>query len=229
MSQQVLVLGAEVAAMQRVLPILQRAEFAVRHLGHAGEALAALTAEPFALVIARFPLAGASLDELLAALRAPGSPSRSAGMLLVAEPDREREVGHYLGHGVNRIVSVDSPSERFLHAVADLVAVPPRRSVRIVVQLESRVKHGTTRVLTQTRNVSLAGMLIRGGQEFPIGARLTFELTLPGDLAQVRGEGEVVRRVVTDAGEASAIGVKFLSFSGQDLGRLETFLGANRD
>lgn len=224
MLRKLLILGAETPALHRVVPLLLRAEFLAHRVGRVDEAVDLLVGTSFDLLIVRFPIAGLSLGGLVQTVRARTSPSRNAGLLLLAEPSFVAEVSAFLGKGVNRVVSLDAPSERLLHAVADLVGVAPRSAVRAVVQLELWVGHASARILTMTQNISQNGMLVRGGLDFPVGSRLSFALTLPGGQHEVQGELEVVRRTDASVEGVEGIGTRFLGFGDHDQERLEAFL-----
>ncbi len=219
---KVLIVGAETPALQRVVPLLLRADFVVRRVARADEGLSVLEDQAFDLVIVRHPPSGVAVAELVAKLRAPGSKNRAAGLLLLADPESVHEVRHLLGHGVNRVLSLEGSSDRLLLAVADMIAVPPRRSLRAVVQLELWVHHGPVRSLALTRNVSATGMLVDGAVEFPVGARVHFELIVPGEESPIRGEAEVVRHATELA--PPGLGVRFCAFEDDGMERLNHFL-----
>lgn len=218
----VLVVGAETPALQRVVPLLLRADFVVHRLAGGDEAAAVLADRAFDLVIIRYPTSGVPLSELVDKIRAPGSPNRNAGVLVLAAAESSGDVRGLLGHGVNRVVTLEGSSEGLLLAVADMIAVPPRLSLRAVVQLELWVQQGALRVLTLTRNISASGMLVQGGTEFPVGSRVRFDLTVPGEETSIRGEAEVVRHALQD--EARGVGVRFCSFEDDGLERLSALL-----
>jgi hypothetical protein len=226
MVKRLLLLGAETPALQRVVPLLLRADFEVHRAERPDEVESLVRDRHFDLIIARHPLAGCSLEALVAAVRAPGSASHSAGLLVLADATSVGPVGALLGRGVNRVVNIDGPSDRLLHAVADLVAVSARVNVRAMVQLELWVRHGATRLLTLTENISSTGMLVRGGREFPVGSRLAFELVLPDLEPVIRGEAEVVRHTDAELEHVDGIGATFATFEDRDHDRLVAFLGS---
>lgn len=221
--RSLLIVGTETPALHRVVPLLLRSEFEIHRSPSSDEVRDLIASRRFDLILARHPLAGPPLADLVALIRQPGAPCRDSSLLLLAEPGAVHEVGSFLGHGVNRIVSLDAPSDRLLHAVAELLAVPPRKTARAIVQLELWVRHGSTRLLSITENISLTGMLVRGGRELPIGSRLRFELTLPG-IPPVQGEVEVVRHTDATAEYLDGAGLRFESFQGDGLQRLRSFL-----
>jgi hypothetical protein len=224
MVKRLLLIGADTPALQRVVPLLLRSDFLVHRVDQGIDAARLLEESRFDLVIARYPLGDTPLGTFVQALRGSLSPSRAAGFVVLAEPTHVGDLASFLGRGVNRVVSADGPSERLLTAVADLVGVSPRRMVRAVVELELWMRREAQRLLTLTENVSAAGMLVRGGREFPVGARVTFELMLPGSLAQIAGEAEVVRHSQVGVERIDGIGVAFLSFVDDGEQRLASFL-----
>jgi hypothetical protein len=224
MVKRLLLLGADTPALQRVVPMLLRSDFQVHRVDQIAEALRLLGDSRFDLIIARYPFVDAPLSALVNGVRGTSSPSRAAGLLVLAEPAHVGELAGFLGRGVNRVVNLDGPSDRLLHAVADLVGVAPRRLVRAVVDLELWMRRDMQRLLTLTDNVSSSGMLVRGGREFPVGAKVSFELMLPGGLAAIDGEAEVVRYTLVGVERLDGIGLAFLSFASGSEQRLATFL-----
>lgn len=224
MAQKVLVVGADVGTLQQALPILKRAELAVESVGRCQDAVGAVKSAPFALVIAHVPSAGAGLDDLVAALRAPGSPSRSAGLVVVADRGRESEAERYRGHGANHVLSTDALNERLPPIVNELLAVAPRQAVRVALRLELSMRFGTSRTFGTTENVSTSGMLVRGCRSFPVGTLLAFQLTLPSEGRPVGGEVRVARDLGLAKEALDGLGVKFISFTDDSQQRLVAFL-----
>src|SRR5262249_57287484 len=62
----------------------------------------------------------------------------------------------------------------------------------------------------QSENISETGMLLRSPEAYPIGTRVRFECTLPGDRSPLRGEAEVVRHTVSEVEQVQGIGVKVI-------------------
>jgi hypothetical protein len=224
MVKRLLLLGGDTPALQRVVPMLLRSDFQIHRVDQTADALRLLGDSRFDLIVARYPLIDAPLSALVSGVRGASSPSRAAGLLVLAEPAHVGDLAAFLGRGVNRVVNLDGPSDRLLHAVADLVEVAPRRMVRAVVDLELWMRRDSQRLLTLTENVSSSGMLVRGGREFPIGARVSFELLLPGGLAAITGEAEVVRHTLVGVERLDGIGLAFVSLEGEGDRRLAAYL-----
>jgi hypothetical protein len=222
--RKLLVLGAETPALQRIVPILKRADFEVDHSHHGEDALALIGYARYDLILVRYPVVGFSLEQFVGAVRQKDGANEASGVLLLAEPEYVKDVGGFLGHGVNRIVSLDAPIDRLLDAIADLLAVAPRRTLRAMIQLELWVEHSGVKVLTVTENVSASGMLVRGATRFPVGSRLRFELIIPGEPQPIQGEVEVARHADRLREQLEGFGARVLSFFGDDKQRLEEFL-----
>ena len=222
--QRVLILGSETPALQRVVPVLPRAELQVQQVDDPDEGLARVRQRRYDLVILRYPLGSLALQDFVVTVRATASACRNAGVLVLADPDSVEEVSGFLGRGINRIVSLEVSSDRLLDAIADLLAVTPRLALRAVVQLELWLEQGARRLLTLTQNVSSSGMLVLGGHELPVGTRVTFELLLPGQLPAVCGELEVTRHADRGREQIDGFGARIVSFTGDGGERLRAFL-----
>jgi hypothetical protein len=223
-TQELLILGTETPPLRQVMPILRRLDFQVLRLARADGAVELLQGTRFDLIIVRYPTEGMPLEDLVQAVRAPESPCRDSGLLVLAQPDALAEAGGFLRRGVNRIVSTEAPGDRLLDAIADLVGVAPRHSLRTVVQFELWVEQGMRRLLTVTENLSSTGMLVRGGGEFPVGACLSFKLILPGEAPPIAGEVEVARHTDRAREHLEGFGGRILSFVADGQQRLRALL-----
>ncbi|HPC83395.1 MAG TPA: PilZ domain-containing protein [Thermoanaerobaculaceae bacterium] len=224
MPQELLLVGPEAPVLGRVVPLLERADFRVQHVPRGDEAVALVRERAFDLIIARFPLVGAGLAEFVRAVRGDGQPCRNAGFLLLAEPEYVAEVGGFLGRGVGRIVSLDVAADKLVDAVAELLAVAPRRSLRALVQVRFSIEHGGGHLLALTHNLSETGLLLSGARELPVGTRLRFELSLPGLDEPIRGEAEVVRHTDPERERVAGVGARILAFAGDGQQRLRGYL-----
>jgi CheY-like chemotaxis protein len=223
-TQELLILGAETPPLRQVMPILRRVDFQVLRLAREDQALELLQTTHFDLIIARHPMAGLPLEDLVRSVRAKESPCRDSGLLVLVHEESLDEIGGFLRRGVNRIVSIDAPPDRLLDAIADLVGVAPRHGLRTVVQFELWVEQGSSRFLTVTENISATGMLVRGGREFPIGATLHFRLVLPGQAPPIVGDVQVARYTDRAREHVEGFGGKILSFVDDGQQRLRALL-----
>jgi CheY-like chemotaxis protein len=221
--QSVLIVGVSTPALQRAGSLLSRRTLRVVHAANGSEAIALSRETPFELVIVRYPLAGTSLPDVIEALRADESSSRQAGVLVLAEQDHSAELSALLGHGVSRIVSINAPSDRLLDTVAELLAVAPRRAMRVPVRLALLCDRRGNPWEGETVDLSSTGMLVLSGFRPKIGAGISFELFLPDGVAPIAGKGEVVRHGESPSG---SFAVRYVSFSVDSWQRLHNFLAA---
>jgi DNA-binding NarL/FixJ family response regulator len=223
-SPRLLLIGTQTPALQRVIPLLLLASYHVEQQWDPEEALRLLGSRRFDLVIARHPLRPPILDTVVNAVRRRDAVSRSAGVIVLAEPGSAAEVQSLLGRGVNRILSAEAPAETLLHTAAGLLAVAPRLVMRVPAILEQGSGERRTRVVTETINVSSSGLLLRGAQELAVGTRLRFELELPGLAPTIRGEATVVRHTSEVREPEPGIAVRMLSFANDGERELAAFL-----
>ncbi len=224
--RHVLVVGADDTAVERIAPMLRRAEFEVHTVQASSFVLDLVLGTAFELLIATYPMSGElTIDEFIAAIRHEGSNCRNAGVLLVAEPGHLDDAASWIDRGVNRVIGTEWADARVWQAVGDLLNVAPRVALRALVQIELGAGSGQEAELLRTENISISGMLLRGGQALGPGARFDFTLGVPGEGTPIRGSAEVVRRHPTTGNDESAFGVRFIGFSGDGRERLERYLG----
>jgi hypothetical protein len=217
-------LGRSIAQVERLSPLLERAGYRIHRASDAVSVLDSVWSTPFELIIVNHPVTGLDLDDLLTTIRGPSSPSRNAGLVLVVSDAEWRLADAYLGQGVNRVVADSLLSEGLVGAVGEVLDVSPRLPVRAMVQVESRDGSRSTRTLMRTRDLSLTGMLIQGGQELSVGSEFVFELHLPGEDRAVVGSARVIRRCDAEREIDDGVGAAFAGFEGNGRRSLASFL-----
>jgi hypothetical protein len=224
--RHVLVVGADDTAVERIAPMLRRAEFEVHTVHASAFVLDLVLGTAFELLIASFPLEGElTIEELIGAVRHEGSNCLNAGVLLVAAPGSVDEAASWIDHGVNRVIGTEWADARVWQAVGDLLNVAPRVALRALVQIELGTGSGQDAELLRTENISISGMLLRGAESLAPGVRFDFTLGVPGEGVPIKGSAEVVRRHPQTEQDEPAVGVRFVSFSGDGRERLERYLG----
>jgi hypothetical protein len=224
--RHVLVVGTDDNAVERIAPMLRRAEFEVHTVQASAFVLDLVLGTSFELLIATYPMTGElTIEEFIGAIRHEGSNCRNAGVLLVAEPGYVDEAANWIDHGVNRVIGTEWADARVWQAVGDLLDVAPRVALRALVQIELGAQSSQESELLRTENISISGMLLRGGHVLGPGARFDFTLGVPGETAPIRGSAEVVRRHPNAGQDETAVGVRFVAFSGDGRERLERYLG----
>jgi hypothetical protein len=224
MLQHLLIVGGETPALLHIVPLLLRAELQAHRVTRADEAIELVGVGAFDLIVVRHPTEGATLRELVDAVRARGAPSRKAGLVVMADPAHAGEVTPLVGRGVNRLVTLDAPSDRLLDVAADLLTVAPRRALRAVVRLNVPAQEGTAQLLSLTENLSVSGMVVQCGREVPLGSRVSFAISLPGRDESVSGVGEVIRRTNRNREPVEGVALRIVTFDADGQERLRAFL-----
>ena len=93
-----------------------------------------------------------------------------------------------------------------------------------IARVNKALEVGKRLLMCQTENVSKGGVLIRTDQRYPIGTRIAFKSTLPGDRAPVEGYLEVMRHTVPEVEKLQGIGMRFVDLRSADQKRLFEFL-----
>lgn len=212
--RNILVIGVDSATYAKVAPVLERVDFEVDRFPSAASALELVERIPFMVLLVGFPLPDMPVQELLDAVRRPGSPCRRSPLLLVTQPGEVEQASTHLGRGANRVVSLAESEERLQAVVSELLQVAPRSAVRTMLRVEVRLGDDRTLLLCQTENLSATGMLIRTERRFPVGTELSFELVLGGDARPIRGKAEVVRHTLLGRDPASGMGLRIDQFDG---------------
>jgi uncharacterized protein (TIGR02266 family) len=226
--RHVLVVGAKNDALERIAPMLRRAEFNVHTAEPSPVVFDLVLGTSFELVLVSYPLRELDLDDFIDALRRDGSWCREAALVLLAEPDHIEDAGALVDLGVNRAVGLDWPESRLHTAIADLLEVAPRISLRVLVHLKVEITNQSKRSLYQTVNVSRTGMLLRGDDALDPGTRFSFFFGIPDGRRLVEGTGEVVRRTNATREGAAGLGIRFIRISGEGAEQLESFVMRNQ-
>ncbi len=223
-SRHVLVVATEPTVLDRVAPMLRRQEFEVHTVADTPFVLDLVLGTPFELLIVSFPPAGISTADLVAAVRNQGSACRTAGLLLLARPERIEMAMRWLDRGVNRIVSTDWSEARLWQAVGDLLEVAPRFDLRVLVEVEVQMAHGGRCELARSVNVSRSGLLLTSELELAPGTPFDFTFFLPRGTEPVRGRGEIVRRTSADREGVDGYGARVVRWKGDSEVRLAEYL-----
>jgi DNA-binding NarL/FixJ family response regulator len=225
--RHVLVVGAKEGVLDRIAPMLRRAEFNVHTAETSPEVFDLVLGTSFELVLVSYPLRELALDDLIEALRREGSWCRKAALVLLSEPDHLEDALALVDLGVNRAVSFEWPEGRMHQAIGDLLDVAPRIALRALVHLKVEVHNESKRALYQTVNVSRTGMLLRGNDDLSPGTRFSFFFGIPEGRRLVEGTAEVVRKANPMREGTSGLGVRFIRIAGEGQDQLESFVMRN--
>ncbi|NOZ93125.1 MAG: PilZ domain-containing protein [Acidobacteria bacterium] len=209
-----------------IVPLLRRSSFTIHRAPAEAASIELMQTSPFDLIVIEYPIEGSSMNAIVSAVRAPESASRNAGLMVVADDTGTAAVEPLVGGGINRIVRRSHVGSEFLMALADLLAVEPRRPLRAVIRVKVMASSNTSNmILAQTENLSASGMLVRGSvRHFPVGSEIDFQLVLPGAQEPVRGRAQVVRHAQWRRERIEGFGVRFTNLSPNAAVRIKNLL-----
>jgi len=221
---KVLAAGLEREAFERLAPELRLGAVGVDWVATA-EAGVALAAESrYDVILMDAEPRDWPLPRVVRELRAPGSPSRDAGILILAEPDQVDAARALKSRGVNRVMLVSDPPEMIRQQMATLLDVAPRAGVRLPTNLESAIGSTGRELFCQTENLSLSGMLVKTRHRPQLGSKVAFKIDLSDPMGTIFGRGELVRYSTREQGGVDGIGIKFLSFADDGEQKLQHYL-----
>jgi CheY-like chemotaxis protein len=222
--QHVLVVGAKKAGLERVAPMLRRADFSVHSVEPSPFLLDLVLSTEFELVIVTYPLDTLPLDDLIDTIRDEGSACHDAGLLLLAEPELLDDAQSVVDLGANRAICCDWSEARLWQAIGDLMEVAPRVFMRVLMHADIEIKKQRNRAIFQTVNVSVSGVLLQGSDQLTPGETFEFLFRLPGG-GLVEGSAEVVRQTNPLREGVDGIGSRFTTFRENCEERLKAHIG----
>lgn len=220
-----LIVGDEPERVERFVAPLRRANLSVRRCLDAAEAERLARQDPTELLVVVMPAAGA--DELLRSVRSAGSPSRRAGIVLVAQAHAGESFSAATSPLANTLLPGDSSPEDFRRAVSELLEVAPRTEAPTGTQIDVWL-HDGTRLELEVDNLSASGVLARTPRALAVGTTFGFALDLPSQSGPVRGRARVVRVASENGHGGSLVGARFIALGGDGTARLEEFVARSR-
>ncbi len=209
--KSILAVALDDETFERIAPLLRRDSLSVRAAGQGSKALSLAQRDRFHLVICRYPLPDLKLREFVTAIRAAGSASKSASLLLLTIPEMATEAKSGVQGGPFLVFSGQEPLGLLGQGAAHLLEVAPRNAPRISTRLRASVEEGSEPFEGWVVNLSRTGMLVKETPMLPIGSICFFEFTLPNGEV-VRGRAEVVRHAKPRRERVTGFGVRFIEF-----------------
>jgi DNA-binding NarL/FixJ family response regulator len=209
---KVLLAGIGRGPFEAIAPVLERQKLEILRVDSPEVAVEMAGLEPVDLVIFDAEPNEMSLEEVVAKLRAEGSASAKASLLVMAEPGTDTRARELIGNGVNRVMLLDDPEDLIEQQVADLLYIAPRAAVRFATRLYTSLDNGTDEVFGQTANLSISGMLVQTPTLLEPGQRVVFEILIEDREGVVIGDAEIVRHASLDREGLDGVGVRFLGF-----------------
>jgi CheY-like chemotaxis protein len=200
--RSVLVVGPGSTRVAAAAPALERRDLQVQRAASSESALQLARKLRFDLALFDYPDPGLSVQGLLHGLADAGPPDHRIHVVLVAAPDRIEEARAHVGNGVAGVLSTARPTEESVQLIYDILGAPPRVAMRKAVRLEVRLQ--------------------------PVGTEASFRLDLSGARGPIEGKAQVVRHILEEStGSVRAVGMRFVSFKGDDGARLKAFVDSS--
>ncbi len=211
-------------AFDRLAPELQRDRLGVEWVETPEAGVALAKKSRYDVIIMDAEPCERPLEDVVRELRASGSLSRDAAVLILAEPDQVDAVRALKSHGVNRIMLVSDPPEIIRQQMTSLLDVAPRATVRLPTNVESVLGGKGRELFCQTENLSMSGMLVKTRHRPQLGSTVVFKIDLSDPIGTIFGRGELVRHATPEQGKVDGLGVKFLSFASDGAQKLQDYL-----
>ena len=221
---RVLAAGLERMAFERLAPELRRDALGVEWVATPEAGVSMACKSRYDVIIMHVEPRQVPLEKVVRELRARGSSSRGAAILILAEPDQVDAARALKSHGVNRIMLVSDPPEIIREQMTTLLDVAPRATVRLPTNLESVLGDTGRELFCQTENLSMSGMLVKTRHRPQLGTTVTFKIDLADPAGTILGRGELVRHSTPEQGKVDGLGVKFLSFADDGAQLLQSYL-----
>lgn len=223
-TRHVLLVGSKSGGIDRFAPMLQRAGFDVHAVRPSEIVRDLVMGTDFDVLILGYPMPEMEIHQLLYSIRAEGSASHDAGILLLAPPGFLEAAHALLSLGANRVVGLDWTESRFWQSVGDLLNVAPRARLKSMLYADVDARGDRDRLLYQTINVSHTGILLQGDELFTPGTVFNFAFRLPSEPRPVEGRAEVVRRADPDRDGLTGIGARFVALQDDGHFRLKQYV-----
>ena len=224
--KNILIVELDAETYESAAPPLLRTLFEVDRIPSAKGGLELVSMVPFAAIVLSYPLEGMALDDFLAAVRQPGSASRSSEFVLLTRSKNDESAERYLNKGVKLIISLEDPMKQREEKLCTLLGISPRQDTRVLVKLHVALQDAKhDRFIAQTKDISVSGMFVITRKRHPIGSPASFEFTVASDPSPITGVAEVMRHS-DETARVSGMGFKFISFKGDSMQRLTALVEA---
>ena len=221
----VLVAGGPRSSFGEFAPVLDRDKLTVVQVSSYEDAVMYAESARVELVIFAKEATTLSLEDAIRTIRSDTSPSKTASLLVLAEPGTEDNARELIGRGVNRVMlSVDPPKYIALQ-VAELLEIPPRATLRLSTRMLVEVTNGFEIALGAVVNLSASGLLLETDADLEPGQHVVISIDIDPQVEPVAAKAEVVRTADPEREGIEGVGARFLSFAGDSRRRLEAILG----
>jgi CheY-like chemotaxis protein len=209
----------------RLETLLERAGFEVVEMETGRRALEIASETPCALLITILPIPDMSVGRLVSELYHLERSNSPTPLVLLARRPQLDAARAFEGASV-RVVDRNAPAEKLNAAIADLLGIATRLSIRLPIRLDVKIENDTSRQHCRTRNLSATGMLLSSDASPPVGSVFDFEFVLPRVFEPLTGRAEVVRLSDPQREQTVGFAARFIDLATSTTSRLDRYVRA---
>jgi CheY-like chemotaxis protein len=221
--KKVLLINPDSDSLASCKNVLDRDELRIFTATTAEEGLRIHREERVDLIITELALPVMGGDMLCARIRQEYA-LRKVSLVVVCRDVPEEIARAKSCHANARLLKPVTPEE-LVACVGKLLAVPKRRSCRVLVRAQLCDERGETTLFGVAHNISVAGLLIESDDLLAVGDRIACLFFLP-DARPINAVGEVAR-AVRQSRIMTQYGIRFIHLYPQVRSEIENFVAAN--
>ncbi len=225
MALTALAVGLDPETRSRVVPRFAAHGLTLDVVDRAEDGAALASSRRFEVVTCSYPLPDMVLRRFGAAVRASGSASHDAALLVLTLRDLRSEAKLGLPHGRSLVCARNEPAAALNEAIGHLLRVAPRHPVDSSALLEIDALAGHA-VAPRAVNLSRSGLLVAHPEPLPTGLRCRVTLLLDEGADLVCAEAEVVRQAESKHERLAGFALRFVDLDTSTTGRLDAWLAA---
>lgn len=126
--------------------------------------------------------------------------------------------------GAEDILLKPYSNEVLISRVSDLLRLPSRQFLRILVRMESRNEAKKGLIFATSENLSIGGIYLRTTHRMGEGEKIKMQFYLPRNTVPIIVEGEILRVEIRPDIRGYGFGIRFTKLSHQDKTRIENFI-----
>jgi hypothetical protein len=210
----------------RLRTLLDRSDFDVVEADTGRRALEMASETSCAVLIAVLPIPDTSVGRLVSELRHLERSHPPMPLVLIARRPQLDAARAFEGASVH-VVDQNASTEKLHEAIANVLGIATRLSIRLPVQLDVVViEDETSRHRCLTRNLSASGMLLSSDSAPPVGSIFDFEFVLPRVFEQLSGRAQVVRLSDPQREDTIGFAARFIDLGAPETSRLDRYVRA---
>ena len=221
----VLMAGVPVGSFSELAPVLDRQNLKVIQVSSYSDTVMYANAARVDLVVLGLEKNTMSLEDSIRKIRSQSSASKTASLLVLADPGSEDYTRRLIGHGVNRVMLTVDSAKHIGMQVADLLEIAPRATLRLSTRMLVELEDGFAEALGAVVNISANGLLLETDADLEPGQHIIISIDIGPQLEPVAAKAEIVRKANREREGIEGIGAQFLSFAGDSQEQLKTTLG----